>query len=292
MQISKLQYFYYEIGEFSNIEQRSLKETISFLNNFPWEEQRKSSFVDLNGASVTIENGSGGFLKVGLYYHGAFSLYLLNDRKKLFLKIVDTWAEVISNVSAFYEGVSLEDSFVKYFEWVRNPSRYFVTKEFEYTVTAKRVVSFLYMPVCLGLLFVFVLLTAAHDWASALVGLAAMIIPFFLFCGMNVILFFNYYRFSKKHYLKISRGNDNFYFGITGAVAHYRKQDIEWMKEYHNTRYKSAWGECYVYVIQMKNGKMLKLNSLLIKDMTFSNKFPDQQIRTIHKRIATVHNCP
>ncbi len=264
---------------------------MDLLRNYPWDEQRRSSFVGLNGASVTIEGHSGRFLKAGLYYHGKFILYLLNERKKLFLKIVDTWNELELAVRDFYENVPDHD-FVKYLEWVRKPSRYFVTKDFGYKVSGKRILRFLALPLGFTILTSPALLLGFNRSKVDIGMIAALTLVFILLVGIKLLLFFNYYWYSRKLYLKISRGIDTFAFGTLGKMEQYSKQDIEWVKEYSCQGQRVPWNDCYVYVIRMKNGKELKLTNLLISSFIFGEKFPGHEVRTVNKPFATVYNCP
>ena len=294
MLVSKLQYFFYEVGEFSDIENRSLEQTIDLLKNYPWEEQRRSSFVSLDGASVTIEGRSGSFLKIGLYYHGKFALYLLNRHGKLFMKIADTWEKVLLIVNDFYNSTVREQDFVRYRAWVYSPSRHFVTREFKYSVSFTRVFWFLVLPVsfALFLLFIIAISFSGNGFVSGKEGIfPILVLLFMVLSGVKILLFLHYYWFSRRLYLKISKGIDDFHFGKGNIIERYRKQDIESIKEYSNSRTRAPWNDCYIYVIRMKDGKILKLTNLLISSFTFGEKFPNHSVQGVHKFIATVNNC-
>jgi hypothetical protein len=81
--ISKVQHKTYEKGEFTDEKERSLAETISLINDFPWDKERPLTDIQLTGPSVTICDEDVNYLKVGLYFNGKYCLYFLGGDNHL-----------------------------------------------------------------------------------------------------------------------------------------------------------------------------------------------------------------
>lgn len=233
--ISKLQLDYYETGEFSDIEERTLQETIALLYNFQWRKQDSFNVVRLSGPSIAIENGAGAYLKIGLYYYGKFSIYFLDEHNKLFLKVIETLTEAEVYITAFFEGTVSRLEFKKYFEFVFNKKKHFVTGYFVYRMTLGRIISVMIFPIIMGIFFLLLLLLT---WVSGYGpgGLIGVTVFYLLMFGVNLLLFFNYYFFSRKQVLILSRGHDEFFFGRYGQAEKYCKHEIKTICTFENIR--------------------------------------------------------
>lgn len=88
--ISKVQYKTCEKGEFHDVAPRSFEQTRAILFDFPWDDERHMTSVELTCPSISVEHPEGTYLKVGPYFSGKFVLYYLNPRKKVYFKAVNT----------------------------------------------------------------------------------------------------------------------------------------------------------------------------------------------------------
>lgn len=285
--ISKLQLDYYETGEFSHIEERTLQETLAMLHNFQWRKQDGFNVVRLSGPSIAIENG-GSYLKIGLYYYGKFSIYFLDEHNKLFLKIIDTLTEAEVYIAAFFEGTIRQLEFKKYFEFVFKKKKHFVTGHFAYRTTRKRMISIMIVPIIMAVCCSLVLLLLYSD-GHGLRGFVLLAGFYLLVYGVNLLLFFNYYSFSRKQILILSRGHDEFYFGRYGQTEKYFKHEIKAVCTFSNERWsKCPWADFCRYEIHFNNGTVIKFTNFLIGSFKFDEKFPDHTVRAKHQAIPWI----
>lgn len=276
--ISKLQYYYYETGEFSEVEERSLEDTLSFIYNFPWEQQRNEIFINLNGPSVTIENDTGVFLKLGIDYNRKFILYYLNEKNRIFCRVGKQITEFEEIIRSFF-GTGIDESTLhKYRDWLFHKEKHFVTGKFEYGISLGRVFSVTFLPVISTLIFLPIALFGPGE-RKGMLFVAMMVIPFYL---PHCRLFWNYYFHCKDLHFKIAQGTDEFYFGKKGQVKKYNKKDIKTITAFNNHRHKNLWAEFYVFRIEIAGGEVLTLTNFIIGDSRFSSKFPDHNIINKH----------
>lgn len=286
---SKVQYKNFETGEFNNIAFRTVEETIDLLEKFPWNEQRNLTSVDLTCPSITIEHSSGSFLKIGHYFNAKYCLYSLTKNRILRSRVITNLHDCYPIISDFYSGIDLlADSEKSYF--VFNPGKYFVTRSFEYTLTAGRIFNFLLFPTGFLTLLALAILTVGFSFSSyTTLGTSVAIGFFMVFNGCNIYLFFNYYFFTKNWYLKISKGNDRFFWGMKNNVKEYSKTDIESINQFKNPAPRNPWNDNIIYKIRFKDGEQIQFPNLLIGETDFHNKFPEHKIISNGRFLPTIH---
>jgi len=282
--VSKVQYQSFEEGEFKDIEYRSLPETWQFIQQFPWEDQRNNFVVKLTSPSVTIEQNDNSYLKIGMYHYGKFIAYYLNKRSKLFFVIFDELSEIETLVKLFFENKIQEIKWRKYFEWVFYKKKHFVTNTFEYKL---KLASMLRLQ-SLDLICLAFLLVIGVSHIPIMENVSCLLIFYLVFFGVNWLLFCNYYFFTQKQYLQISRCNDEFYFGKAGSIVCYNKKDIDNIVTISNSGIRIPWGNYYLFIIKFKNGTSIKFTNMLIDAFSFDFKFPNHCICQQSKYIPFV----
>lgn len=286
--VSKLQYKNYETGEFSAIESRSAEQTIQLINEFPWTEQRHLTDVMLSCPSVTIARDDS-FLKLGPYFNGKFCLYLY-ENGHVYKKVITELADGMESVMQYFGGNDLSVDFERDGMHYQ-PQQHFTTSFFEYTVTTKMILNFLFFPimvVTMSNLMIAVKSFSNGKRNNFLTNLAFVICTFGLLCSCNIYLFLNYYFYSKYLYLQISKGQTDFQFGTKDAYKGYSKNDIAAITKFRYKNHKSFWPSYVVYEIDFKNGEQIRFPSLLLSDSLFSRKFAGYPFTEKHKFLARI----
>src|SRR6478752_897284 len=111
--ISKTQYKRSEKGEFHEVAERNLDDTISLIVNYHWDTERALASIELTCPSVTIEHPNGTCLKIGPYFSSKFSLYYLYNNK-IYLKVAKTIEDACIEVKAYFEQEGKLQGFEKY----------------------------------------------------------------------------------------------------------------------------------------------------------------------------------
>lgn len=271
--ISKLQHKNYETGEFSDEKARDLDETISLIKAFPWEDERHLTDIQLTGPSVTICNEAGECIKVSLYFNDKFIVYYLNKHKTVFersYKSLDLACDVIAQ---FFNYTFKPEGFDKPLFNINN-KKHFVTDQFEYTHNVYRFIS-----VNIYLLMYFLMIPAVMLFVDGPIHFPpTLIIPLLAFMGIpGAVMFYTIIKtFPKRNqFLKISRGQDIFWFGETKDKAvKYNKSDIANITTYEATGNRNPV-ELIVYKIMFNDKTFIKFSNLLISSSSFFYKFPD-----------------
>jgi hypothetical protein len=287
--ISKVQYQNYEPGEFTNICSRTLSETTELVASFPWQEYRHPAFVKLTGPSITIEHPAGRFLKIGPYFNNTFCLYFIDETEKLQVRIVPGLNDCFAAITAIYNNA---DTFVSHQKapFYEEPKKHFVTNRFEYTVTDSRIINLLKPTIFFTILFLLGFTLGFTHWELITNPVGASIAGSIsaLYIGPNLYLLYNYYKHSKDLYLKLAKGQNEFYFGPKESPKKYLKEDIEVVHILSNHGSKCPWSHNTVFKIIFNNGEVLQIPNLLIKTTVFVEKFPGQNIEWKHKYFASI----
>jgi len=273
--ISKLQHKTYEKGEFSDEKARNLPDTLALIKNFPWEEERPLTAVDLTGPSVTIKDEDLNYLKVGLYFNGKYCLYYLDRDNHLYEYYAPDITDVYKKVTDFFNGQLDLSAFEKHFFNIGNQG-HFVNKSFIYEVKLWRVVLLSWPFILFFLIFLIFFIAIITTPAPFYVVLVPII--FVLLLGGTLTYIFNKYVKCSAQTLQISKGNNNFSFNDGSGENVYNKNEIKEI-----IIYKPAGGrnpnDFYVYEIYFKDGSMIKFSNMLISDIVFGNKFPSDLYR-------------
>ncbi len=261
---SKLQYKRSEKGEFHDIAERSLDETIALILNYPWDTERSLASVELTCPSVTIEHPSGTYLKIGPYFSGKYSLYYLNSKKRIYLKPATTLEEACEWVKTYFEQKGELKGFENY-GFTLNPAKHFITNPFVYqvnTAASFRLLNFFLIMIG-TVVFMSFLKYLDHPDEFKLSTLIYVLFFSTLIYSPVFYLYFNYLDADRNNYLQISKGHDDFTFGTLSTQKTYSKQNIASIISYGAHYRRSLWGECEVFIITFNNGEQIKFTSLL-----------------------------
>ena len=289
--ISKVQFKRSEKGEFHEVAERNLDDTISLILNYPWSTERSLAPIELTCPSVTVEHPIGTYLKVGPYFSGKFSLYYLNTNNRVYLKIANTLEDVCVSIKTYFEQEGKLQGFEKYGFTIK-PSAHFLTNPFEYTINTKAVLSFFRFPIIMAPLIFFMcwLKYLERPESFSLNAAVAMVLLLLFISSPLIYFFFNYLSADKNYYIQISRGHDEFVYGTIDNKKLYNKQDIVKISTYGVRNSRSLWQECEIVIITFKNGEQIKFTSLLISDSKLLQKFPDHEIINNKKLFPTVQS--
>lgn len=290
--ISKIQYDFFEKGEFVEIQESNAEQILKKIDTFDWGRYRKNMYtLSLTCPSITIEHPDRSYLKIGLYYYGEYILYYLSPSKKLFHKVANTLEEVKQLLMSYLNGKFQLDIFIKYWEIEMCPERFFKTKKFYYRVNWERNLWMLLMPLILFVPFCFIAFRDVKMSYESVFIILFMTFFFVFFSGIPFYLFLDHYFFSRKLVLELSRGSDEFSFGEKDNLKRYNKADIariiDWGYHTIGTR-GPIWDNFHVYQLEMKNGETLKFTSLLISGLRFGYKLAEFQIKNIHRGIPSI----
>ncbi|GEO07176.1 hypothetical protein AAE02nite_48400 [Adhaeribacter aerolatus] len=288
--VSKVQYQNYEPGEFTNICSRTLSETLELIAHFPWQEYRHPECIKLTGPSITVEHPAGRFLKIGPYYNKTYCLYFIDETEKLQVHIVSDLTDCYAAIKAIYNNAEpfISNQRAPFYE---DPHKHFVTNSFEYTVNKNRILAFIWYPILFHtFLFLLVFTLGFTDWEvfTNLLGITIGGGIFALINGPNLYLLYNYYKHSKNLYLKLAKGQNDFYSGPKESPKKYLKEDVEVVHILSNHGSKCPWGHNTVFKIIFKNGEVLQISNLLIKTSVFTTKMPENMMEWKHKYFASI----
>lgn len=269
--ISKLQYKTCEEGEYFDEKPRNLEETIELIKNFPWAREQYAD-LGLTGPSVTILDKKGNYLKAGIYYGGRFTLYYF-DKHRDFYEYRNTNVEkVYEAVTDFFNGYIKLEKFEKS-AFAPGKKKYFVTNKFEYHIRLWKV---LLLTAMWSFFFIGCLISALVLLYHSLVEAALMPLVFTTaFSCIEVPILAKYYQ-KRNQYLKISRGNDLFWFGNTAdEVREYNKADIDKITIYEDRNYHSP-NDIEVIEIIFNDSSTIVFTNVLISTTLFTEKFSEK----------------
>jgi hypothetical protein len=282
--ISKVQYKTCEKGEFHDIAARSFEQTRALLFDFPWDDERHMTSVELTCPSISVEHPEGTYLKVGPYFSGKFVLYYLNSRKKVYFKAVNTLDEAADAIEQFFKQYGILGEYAKY-GFVVNPSKHFITNTFEYTVDRQATRTFFRAPVftatvCL-IMWVGMFFGSNGGWNLGF-PIAMLLIIFTMFAP-HTYLYFNYRWSDEDQYLQISKGCDHFSFGTLNTPRVYKKHDVDRIIIFGNQNRRNPWESAKVFQVIFKNGEQIQFTSLLISASKLRMKFEEHPFEEVDK---------
>ncbi len=286
--VSKLQYKDCEPGEFFDSAVRTLDETVSLIKEFPWALQREHTPVQLTCPSVTIKHGNGTYLKLGPFYNGKFTLYLLFRSGKVLQKAFVKLDDCIEVISDYFAGNDISTGFSE-MHFISHHKKHFVTEKFEYAVSVKRILQFLFFPeIFLLVYFGLTIITASNGGVHQLEGLLFGLGFMALLTGPNWFLFFNHFNNCKDIHLRMSRSHQKFLFGTKTDMEEFDKADIEKVIIYMNTASRSLIHGYCIYEICFLNGYRIRISNLLMNEYQFRGKLPGKEFEVVHKRFPTM----
>lgn len=273
--ISKVQYKGFEPGEFTEIANRNLEEIIALIKSYPWEQERHLTPVDLTGPSVSIEDNEGNILKLGTGYYSHFKLYLLKASDRIYLKDVDNLEEAINVLTDYCNNKGLSEGFKPY-KSLSN-KKHFITNDFVYTITSKRIFSYNVLHILIGGFFLFpscieLFCRNYVNTYKVLIPAIFMFLLWFLLSGVNLLFFVHYYLRSRNKCLIMSKGLPTFYWGDKNNLKQYSKNDITNIKELWYKGNRNPYAYHNLFFINFKDGSCIIIPSLLIQDSVFNYK--------------------
>jgi len=272
--ISKVQYKTYEKGEFSVQKARNLDETITLIKDFPWDAERTLTDIQLTGPSVTIQDNDLNYLKIGLYFNSKYCLYYLDNENHLFEYHANDMEDTCKVVTDFFEGSLDLQPFEKHFFNVGNLA-HFITNYFEYREKPWRILMLTGFLLVYGIGFAFADVAISKLKEGYLIVIIVLISAFFYYI-LGKIYFAAF--MNRKNYLQLSKGNDVFSFGFNeDTINTYNKKDIDQIIIYRSGGNRNP-NLISVYEIYFKDGRMIKFSNMLISDIYFAGKFPDNKI--------------
>jgi hypothetical protein len=267
--ISKLQHYICEKGEFTDEKVRSLVQTKELIKNFPWDEERPYADADnITGPSITIQDESNNFFKLTVFPPGEFIVYYLATDGHLYEYHIADMESALNEVTAFFNGQTNLQKFKKHFFTIGNKAN-FQTRDFTYHVKLWRVLTS-----CTGILVIFIfalVMMLKTDTATSMGAKFIFAIPTLFFGGLLAFVLSRYFS-AKNQLLKISKGNDTFYFGDP-TLNKYNKNDVEQIVIYQPGGRKKIH-DFYVYEISFNDGLTLKFSNMLTSEADLKNKFP------------------
>lgn len=275
---TKIQHQNFEPGEFVDIQLRTYEETINCINTFPWEGEREHLRVSLTNPSVTIEKPLNNFLKFALFYNGKFVLHYFNDQHELFTKSFFQKEEAFPFIKNCFDSEVFDVSeFKKEPTFMQHNLVHFVTQDFHYTITPKRVKDYLLntsgILFAIFAIFLFIILFTGKGALSG-AGLAFLIFIYFLFFGggLNLLVFWNYWRYAKNKILIMSKGDDVFYFGDQQHPKKYDKKDILRVIFYHPNAYRNPLNSFAVVKIEFRDNESIQIPNLFVSEYALQDK--------------------
>ena len=269
---SKIQHYNFEEGEFVEEKKRSYAEVIEIIEEFPWELEREFLVVDLTNPSVSISGLNFDYLKLSLYYNGKFVLHYFDRDDVLYSKSFFDIKDSHRYISEFFQDKLTLSDFRKQNTWLQKNKPHFESADFVYTVTAERVKKYLWSTSAIsfaGSIFM-VFLFVGKQVNMIMIG----VFLFFFFTvggAFNLILFFNYYFYTKDKILSMSKANDMFYYGNKAAPILYDKKDIIEVKIIQ-LHHRTGVGGFALCKITMSDGKTLKIPNIFIGEDYLINK--------------------
>ena len=276
---TKTQYVHFEPGEFTDQKLRSYGEVIALIEAFPWEKQREHIQIGLTNPGVLIETTAPTWLKLAVYYNGKFVLYFF-DGSSLYSKSLMVPSEAYPFIAAYFDKGTVEPAaFKKENLLFKHVAEHFITNDFEYRVTKKRIIEFLRHSSLINFFYLIAFFPLAvfamfrHNFIVAIICLVMAL----LFGGLvNLLLLLNYYRYMKPKILIMSKGNESFWYGNFYNPRRYEKNKIEHIdivSSYISNSKGNFWAEFAIYKIYFSNNdKPIAFTSLLIDKGDFTSK--------------------
>lgn len=280
----KLQYKHFEPGEFEQEQKRTYAETISLIENFPWEKEREKINIDLTCSSITLQDDNNSFLKLSLYYNQKFVLYFF-DGETLYSKSLLSLAESFPFLQHYFENHTVDLSvFRRENTMLKNVKKHFPSNDFIYKIEPGSFLTYTNFMTRLFLTGYLLLISfAVYKHLSSEPSAAALIVlilAFPLLGGINLLLVYNYYKNAKGKCLILSKGSTTFIYGAIGAAITYKKQDIEEIVIERNTASKCPWGDFTMTLIYLNDGTVLKIPSIMLPGNDIAAKLPGIPVST------------
>jgi hypothetical protein len=274
---SKIQYANFEIGEFTQAKERSLEETFELIEHFPWEAQREGITIGLTNPSVTIDGKNDDYLKFALFFHGKFVLHYFNKDQTLYTKSFSKITGSYEYITNYFVSSSFDTKdFKKENTLFQNNLEHFLTQTFQYGVTGKDAVRYLFSTTGINLALTIVLGSLFLTSQSVSINILSLSIAFLFVLllggGLNLVLFFRYYLYAKNKILIMSKGNDVFYFGNKENPTKYNKVDIMHFTTLQVKNTKHTINTFALVTIEFNDGSLIEIPNIIIDQSALEYK--------------------
>lgn len=266
--VSKIQYKDFEKGEYAEEKERLYNELITLIENMPWEKGREHFVVDITTTSVTLEDGLGNYLKLGLYYNQKFILYYFNA-SQLYSKSIINIKDAYPTLKCYLDNGTLKlEEFKKEQTWFKKLPTYFKSHDFVYKPQG---VLYLFKTGFIGFISIFFfiglsLLNGGHQKHPIPFEIWFFLIPYIIFLGggINIWLYIDYTIHTKGLILQMSRGNDHIKYGYKDQMIDYNKLDIDTITIRKNTAQKCPWSDFTITTICFNDGNCITIPSNIL----------------------------
>lgn len=277
--IVKLQLRSFEPGEFIEETPRTIDQTLALIEQFPWAEERKGIVISLTNPSVAIQGRNNDYLKLAPYYNGKYVLYYFDHAQRLFTRSAIDYKQLFPFVKDFFAASPFTPiGFKKEPTPFQHNRIHFETADFHYTLTPERIRKFLLSTSGINFilsLFLLPYLFINHRAGISIIEILILCLAiFFMGGGLNLWLFFGYYKNARGKLLVMSRGNPTFYFGEKENPFKYDKSDIIRIVTEKIQSSRHPANGFAVVTLEMKNSPNIDLPNLLIDDSSLKNKLP------------------
>lgn len=273
---SKIQFNNFEVGEFIEEKKRSYDETVEIIKKFPWNKQREKIVIELTNPSITVEGQNNDYLKFAVFYNGKFVLHYLDNEQVLFTKSFVDINDTYKYLKNYFIGTFDTSDFKKETTWLQHNLKHFVSQDFNYTVASHVVKKFLWSTSAISFAYsIFFILFFLFKKGIHMNGIGIFMILLTMLLvggGINLILFFNYYFYTKDKILIMSKGNDIFYYGSINSPVEYNKNQIIKFTTIRSRSYKSPINGFALIKIELKDGTIIKVPNLLVDYFSLEQK--------------------
>lgn len=275
--ISKIQYAHFEIGEFTAEKERVLEDVLELIELFPWEAQRMGIVIGLTNPSITIQGKNEDYLKLALYYNGKFVLHYFDGQQRLYTKSFSEIAHSYKFIRNYFTSSSFDTKDFKIENTIfQRNLKHFLSKDFRYEITGKSASRYLFATSGINLAFTvivgFLVLAKQNVPINGLTIAIAVYLFFLLGGGLNLIMFFNYYRYAKSKILIMSKGCETFYFGNRENPIKYNKADITQFTISKVRNGKHPLSSFALVSIEFKDGSLIKIPNIIVDHLALEHK--------------------
>ncbi len=275
--ISKLQFKEFETGEFVDEKIRTFKECQKIIEDFPWEKERENIKISLTNPSITFEKPKGIYLKLSTSFSQKFILNYYTEKEGLYSKSLNNYIDSIFYIEQFFkESTFNKIEFRKENTWLKEIKEHFESQDFIYKVTniktwrylIKTSLIHLSLTIFICLMPIFIKNRQLEFYDYLVFGLVCFLVG----GGLNIILFLNHYFYTKNKILILSKGNNIFWFGNIDNPIKFNKIDILNFTTISYKNRRSPISEFALLKIEMNNGEILKIPSILLDNYSWERK--------------------
>ena len=271
----KIQYHNFEPGEFVYNQKLSFEDTVPVIRSFPWEEERTKLKVSPTSPSITFQTDNNLFLKLALYYNKKFILYFY-DGMSLYTNSFFKLDDAFTHIEYFFVHSDIDRSQYKLErERAKKLNIHFLSQDFVYSTANKSFFQLMEHWTRTLLIFdVVAVIYLATRYGLSTTNIFLLLLLIVILGGINLIIHTTYFLNSRNEKLVLSKGSDSFLFGKSETPKKYFKKDIHQIIIEKNTSSSCPWNGYTLTCIEMKNGDVLPISSILLHAYEIEEKIP------------------